>query len=117
MGELWLRDSEGLEQQNVLKSVGEVVLAADHVRDFVTGKDDDPITTATELADRFTKKRLRGKEVVRVHLAALENLTQGMGATEIRPVRARANNLLLAVLSNIADNYLKKIKDSETDGG
>lgn len=112
-----LRDFSATTSQASVKYLDNVNEYADHVLDFVTGKDDDPITTATELADRFTKKRLRGKEVVRVHLAALENLTQGMGATEIRPVRARANNLLLAVLSNIADNYLKKIKDSETDGG
>lgn len=78
---------------------------AKKIRDYLVHKDGDPITTAKELALEFYAQDRSGKEVVQVHLKAMEHLTNGLEVEKIKILAERGRMLVLGVLANLVDHY------------
>jgi DNA-binding response OmpR family regulator len=92
-------------KKKVLGRIGMVEEYAKKIRDYLVNRDGDPISTAKMLASGFFDQDRSGKEVVQVHLKAMEHLTNGLEVEKIKLLSERGRMLLLGVLANLVDHY------------
>jgi len=75
------------------------------VKGYVTQADKSPAQTAEETARDFFKEGLSGKDVVDIHLSAMDMLTKDLQQDIARRIVEGARFLLLGVMTNLADLY------------
>jgi len=92
-------------RKKVLSRLDMIEAYAKKIRDYLTNKDGDPIATAKTLALEFFDQDRSGKEVVQIHLKAMEHLTSGLEVEKIKVLAERGRMLVLGVLANLVDHY------------
>lgn len=80
------------------------------IREYITQENITPAKIVEETARDFFEKGISGKDVIDIHLQAMDILTKGLQDNLARKVVEPARFLLLGVMANLADLYRKKIK-------
>jgi DNA-binding response OmpR family regulator len=95
-------------KRKVLGRLDMIEAYAKKIRDYLVNKDGDPISTTKKIALEFFDQERSGKEVVQVHLKAMEHLTNGLEVGKIKLLSERGRMLVLGVLANLVDHYKEK---------
>jgi DNA-binding response OmpR family regulator len=80
------------------------------LKSYVSQSKNSPVDAAEKTAGVFMKEGLSGKEVIKIHLEILDQLTKSLAANDAQHVVWKARFLLLGVLANLADLYRKGVK-------
>lgn len=83
----------------LIKSYSEVI------KKYITQKNASPAEIAQKTAEKFFKKALSGKDVIDIHLSAMDILTKDLQEDMARPVVERARFLVVGILVNLTDLY------------
>jgi hypothetical protein len=78
------------------------------IREYMTQSNAEPAETAEKTAEDFFKKGVSGKDVIDIHLAAIDTLTKELRQDMAGRIVDQARFLLLGILANLTDLYSGK---------
>jgi len=95
---------------------------AQHIRAYAS-KEETPSgsgadSAAVLIAMAFSERDVACNEVIRIHVAAIEQARQGIGRSQFRAVNQKAGSLLLGVVTTLGDLYRERcLGEDEQDSG